>query len=223
MTFCSAPSRIAQVLMTMRSASSKPAASAQPAWQQPPGHLLGVAAVHLAAERPEVEPRQRPRLGQVLGEPVVGGRAGRRAAPPDAAGGDDSSIGRARSSGRSVGHRSVPGAYDAGEPRTPSATSGGTHSRACASAYVPGRRGSRCRRSATRPSVRGDARRPPRPSRRRTSGSRPRGRRARRRRARGRRRSAPGASLKCARTASPPAAADRRRSPRPGRGPSRGM
>ena len=46
--------------------------------QQAPGHLLRVAAVHLAAERPDVEARQGRRLGQVLGEAVVigCGRAG---------------------------------------------------------------------------------------------------------------------------------------------------
>ena len=54
--------------------------------QQPAGHLLGVAAVHLAAERPDVEPRQRPRLGPVLdeagvvrlrgGQPAPGARCG---------------------------------------------------------------------------------------------------------------------------------------------------
>ena len=48
--------------------------------QQAAGHLLGVAPVHLAAERPDMEARQGPRVGQVLGEPVVVGRAGWRGA-----------------------------------------------------------------------------------------------------------------------------------------------
>ena len=44
--------------------------------QQASGHLLGVAAVHLATERPDVEPRQGPDVGQVLGQAVVQGRRG---------------------------------------------------------------------------------------------------------------------------------------------------
>ncbi len=42
--------------------------------EQAPGHLLRVAAVHLAAERPHVEPRQGAGLREVLGEALVVGR-----------------------------------------------------------------------------------------------------------------------------------------------------
>ena len=76
MTFCSAPSRIAQVLMTTRFARLERLRLLAAGRQQPPRHLLGVAPVHLAAERPDVEPGQAARLGQVLGEPVVAGRRG---------------------------------------------------------------------------------------------------------------------------------------------------
>ena len=40
--------------------------------EQSPGHLLGVAPVHLAAERPDVEAGQRPRLRPILGDALVG-------------------------------------------------------------------------------------------------------------------------------------------------------
>ena len=44
--------------------------------QEAAGHLLRVAPVHLAAERPQVEPRQAPGVGQVLDQPRVGRRGG---------------------------------------------------------------------------------------------------------------------------------------------------
>ena len=50
-----------------------------PGREQPAGHLLRVAAVHLAAERPDVEPGQGARFGPELTEPLVRG-IGRR--PP---------------------------------------------------------------------------------------------------------------------------------------------
>ena len=50
--------------------------------EQAPGHLLRVAAVHLAAERPDVEARQGLRLRHVLGQPRVGRRLGERGPPP---------------------------------------------------------------------------------------------------------------------------------------------
>jgi hypothetical protein len=40
--------------------------------EQAAGHLLGVAPVHLAAERPDVEAREGRRVGPVLGETLVG-------------------------------------------------------------------------------------------------------------------------------------------------------
>ena len=40
--------------------------------EQPAGHLLGIAAVHLAAERPQVERGEGTLVGAVLGEPLVG-------------------------------------------------------------------------------------------------------------------------------------------------------
>jgi hypothetical protein len=51
--------------------------------EQAPGHLLGIAAVHLAAERPHEEARERARFGPELAEPEVvrvggGARRGRR-------------------------------------------------------------------------------------------------------------------------------------------------
>ena len=54
--------------------------------EQPAGHLLGVAPVHLAAERPHVERREGALVGAVLREPLVGdfgggarrGRLGRK-------------------------------------------------------------------------------------------------------------------------------------------------
>ena len=134
MTFCSAPSRIAHVLMTTRSAASRLGASSQPAASRLPGHLLRIAPVHLAAERPDVEARQGPRLGQVLHEPLVVGRGrGARARPRRRA--------RARASaGRGSGSidRSwlCRRAYDAARRGCQPATSGGTHRPACASAYV---------------------------------------------------------------------------------------
>ena len=47
--------------MTMRSAVVQDGRLLAAGGQQPPGHLLRVAPVHLAAQRPDVEARQRPR------------------------------------------------------------------------------------------------------------------------------------------------------------------
>ncbi len=53
--------------------------------QQPPGHLLRVALVHLAAQRPDEERRQRARLGAELGQAlVVGGERVARSRGRDA-------------------------------------------------------------------------------------------------------------------------------------------
>ncbi len=103
--------------------------------QQAAGHLLGVAAVHLAAERPDVEARQRPSLGQVLGDPLV--PRGRRQARRRVRRWRGHLEHRQRAiEQRTVGHRSgrepTPMAVS-----MPSATSGGTHRRAWDSAYVP--------------------------------------------------------------------------------------
>ena len=102
--------------------------------QQPPGHLLRIAPVHLAAERPHVEARQGPRLGHVLHESLVvrGGRGARGRGQP---GGRELEHRQGAGQGRSIGHGC------AGEPTTPApgmpaATSGGTHKPAWASAYV---------------------------------------------------------------------------------------
>ncbi len=105
--------------------------------QQSPGHLLRIAPVHLAAQRPEVEPRQDPRLGDVFGQARVAGCGG-------------SARGARRRRGDELEHRQRAGRDGmvghgcAGEPTTtasatpaarrPAATSGGTHNPACASA-----------------------------------------------------------------------------------------
>ncbi len=90
--------------------------------QQAARHLLGIALVHLAAERPDEERGQRPDLGPELLEPLVGGRE--RAAR--AAGAGDR--------GRDV------------ENGQGSAGHAGAHGSAC------GQRPSAIRRSATSPS-----------------------------------------------------------------------
>ena len=77
MTLASAASRIAQVLITMRSAASIVARLGAAGREQPPGHLLRVAAVHLAAEGPDVEARQGARFGAELGQSGVVGLGGR--------------------------------------------------------------------------------------------------------------------------------------------------
>ena len=76
--------------------------------QQAAGHLLGVAPVHLAAERPDVEARQRARLR--AGTRRGARRPGRRAARVARArtlGPTRSRTGRARSGGGCVGHGAV--------------------------------------------------------------------------------------------------------------------
>ena len=109
--------------------------------QQPPRHLLGVAPVHLAAERPDVEARQAARLGQVLGEPVVAGRRG--SAWLDGRRRDEvehrqgAGLGRRRSIGHGCAGEPTTAAPRTPAAASPAATSGGTHSPACASAYVP--------------------------------------------------------------------------------------
>ena len=60
------------------------------------GHLLRVAAVHLAAQRPDVEARQRRELGDVLGEAVVDRRGRRSGLGARTLGGAMSSTGSAR-------------------------------------------------------------------------------------------------------------------------------
>ena len=102
--------------------------------QEPPGHLLGVAPVHLAAQGPHVEARQPARLGQVFGEAIVDRQ--RRLARRRGGRRRELQHGQRAGEGRSFGHGC------ANEPTTParwtpSATSGGTHDWACASAYVP--------------------------------------------------------------------------------------
>ena len=68
MTFCSAASRIEQVLMTMRSAVSSRRASAQPAASSAPAISSESERVHLAAQRPDVEARLHGVLDGELGE-----------------------------------------------------------------------------------------------------------------------------------------------------------
>ena len=58
--------------MTIRSAASIERRLGAARGQQPPGHLLGVAAVHLAAERPHVERGEGTLVGAVLREPLIG-------------------------------------------------------------------------------------------------------------------------------------------------------
>ncbi len=104
--------------------------------QQPTRHLLRIAPVHLAAERPEMEPRQGPRLGQVLGEARVVGR-GRAARGVRRSGREELQHRQGAGRGRSVGHGCAGEPTTTPEPGIPAATSGGTHSAACASAYDP--------------------------------------------------------------------------------------
>ena len=105
--------------------------------EQAPGHLLGVAPVHLAAEGPDVERRQRSRIGPVFGQALVGGSVG---AP---------SVATRRWGWHELEDRELAVHLRVGDPvwevagpspstamiRSP--TSGGTHSSAWASAYVP--------------------------------------------------------------------------------------
>ena len=76
MTFCSARLADRAGIDHDEVGGFEDGASSQPGGQQPPGHLLGVAPVHLAAERPDVEARQGAGLGAVLGEPLVGRSGG---------------------------------------------------------------------------------------------------------------------------------------------------
>jgi hypothetical protein len=71
--------------------------------EQAAGHLLGVAPVHLAAQRPDVEGGQRPRLGPVLIETVIVGRS-RTARRHERRRSDDVEHGQAAEA-HSVGHR----------------------------------------------------------------------------------------------------------------------
>ena len=113
--------------MTTRSAVSIDARLLAAGGQQAPGHLLGVAPVHLAAERPDVEARQRPGLGQVLrrGASSVGPRATRGARRRGGATSRTSSIGRRAGSGRA----SVTAApwYAEARPRPVSSAHGTAH------------------------------------------------------------------------------------------------
>ncbi len=86
--------------------------------QQPAGHLLGVAAVHLAAERPHVEGGQSACLRAVLVEALVAQRRGRRGRRP----------GHVEHGQLAQGHRPS-------LTRSSSATDAGTFSVWCASAY----------------------------------------------------------------------------------------
>ena len=79
--------------------------------QQGARHLLRVAAVHLAAERPDVEARQDQVVGRELGHAASGARTAARAA-----------VGRVRTAGvddRQLAdrHRSRPGLVEGGEER----------------------------------------------------------------------------------------------------------
>src|SRR5205814_331580 len=100
--------------------------------EQPAGHLLRIAAVHLAAQRPDEEARQRLVLGPELLEARV--RRYRGVAR------DRSRRAAGRGRGRDVedGQYAVHGrAVDSSIARVrPGATSGGTQSPACAWAYV---------------------------------------------------------------------------------------
>ena len=154
MTFASAASRIAQVLMTTRSAASIAGASATAGGEQAPGHLLGVALVHLAAQRPDEERRQRAHLGPELVEALVGrverraraGRAGDRRREVEDGQGIGSSFGRHGSAGvvqavgGEVGRPDVAGPSRPQRPsatRRPATSSSGITSQAWLSAYGP--------------------------------------------------------------------------------------
>ena len=88
MTFCSAASRMAQVLITTRSAVLHRRRFGAARGEQAAGHLLRIAVVHLAAQRPDEEARQRLVFRPELLEAGVVGRArhgaGRRADGPGA-------------------------------------------------------------------------------------------------------------------------------------------
>ena len=89
--------------------------------KQPAGHLLGVAVVHLAAERPDVEARQSPRFRAVLREALVSERRRR----------DNSARPRRHAD---VENRQLTHRHEASLVRSASATDAGTLSVACASA-----------------------------------------------------------------------------------------
>ena len=82
--------------------------------QQAPGHLLRVAPVHLAAERPDVEARQGPRVGEVLGRDASS--AGRHG---DARGGARRPTDRASSMSRTGRARGEVGCHSQERHRTP--------------------------------------------------------------------------------------------------------
>ena len=114
--------------------------------QQATGHLLRVAPVHLAAERPEVEARQGAGLREVLGQSLVGrhrrmawrgGRTGHEAVQHGQGAGGGDPV------GHSARHRTPVSSADSRSrsgwrrSRRVTPASGGTHRSACASAYVP--------------------------------------------------------------------------------------
>ena len=180
MTFCSAVSRMEQVLMTMRSAVLERRRLGAAGGQQRARHLLRVGGVHLAAQRPDVEARQDAVLGGELGQrgsgswrgagsPERGRATSRPAARPEAIGRRGCAAGA--SPAPAWRHR----ASRAASSRVPTAT--GTWTWACAAGVVAAcRRGSRCRRWPAGPdrartaAMAADGRARPSP------GSRPRGR-----------------------------------------------
>src|SRR5712671_79362 len=89
--------------------------------KQPAGHLLRVAPVHLAAERPDVERRQGPRFRAIFGQARIG-RLHRLVRWPWG--------------NHLVEHRQLAKGHLAIASRTASTTDGGTLSVAWASAYV---------------------------------------------------------------------------------------
>src|SRR5258706_9844769 len=89
--------------------------------KQPAGHLLRVAPVHLAAERPDVERRQGPRFRAIFGQARIG-RLHR--------------LVRWLRARHLVEHRQLARGHRAIASRTASMTDGGTLSVALASAYL---------------------------------------------------------------------------------------
>ena len=104
-----------------------------PGGEEPPGHLLGVASVHLASERPHEEDGQGCGLGQVFDEPAV--RRGRRMCRSTGRGGRGHLEDREGAPGRAIDHRglvlavvvlAVDVRMAASAVRTATASSGGT-------------------------------------------------------------------------------------------------
>ena len=185
--------------------------------EQPTGHLLRVAAVHLAAQGPDVEARQRGASGRYsvrrasTGASGTRGSAGATGATASRTGSErvaerESCTVRAMVRRRSKRPRRHAHRRRPTKSRSRSPTSGGTHSGACdvgvraevAVIVAAARRDQ---------AVRGrDLLHRLRRCPRRTSGSRPRGRRGPPRPARARLRARSAPSRKWARTGSPPAA-----------------